>query len=41
MHYDAMLEFKGAGRLLDPMMQLLFNRTGDEAAAGMRAALNP
>ena len=40
-HYDALLEFKGAGRLLDPVMQLLFNRTGAKAAAGMRAALNP
>lgn len=40
-HYDAILEFKGAGRLLDPLMQLLFKRTGDKAAAGMRAALNP
>jgi len=39
-HYDAVLEFKGAGRLLDPVMQLLFNRTGAKAAAGMRAALN-
>ena len=27
--------------LLDPIMQLLFNRTGAKAAAGMRAALNP
>ena len=40
-HYDALLEFRGAGRLLDPVMQLLFNRTGAKAAAGMRAALNP
>jgi hypothetical protein len=40
-HYDAILEFKGAGRLLDPVVQLLFNRTGDKAAAGMRAVLNP
>jgi Polyketide cyclase / dehydrase and lipid transport len=39
-HYDALLEFTGRGRLLDPIMQLLFNRTGDKAAAGMRAALN-
>ncbi len=39
-HYDARLEFKGAGRLFDPLMQLLFNRTGAKAAAGMRAALN-
>ena len=40
-HYDALLEFKGPGRMLDPIMQLIFNRTGDKAAAGMRAALNP
>jgi len=40
-HYDAVLAFKGASRLLDPLMQLLFNRTGGKAAAGMRAALNP
>jgi hypothetical protein len=40
-HYDALLEFNGAGRLLDPLMQLLFSRTGNKAAAGMRAALNP
>ena len=39
-HYDARLEFKGAGRILDPLMQLVFNRTGAKAAAGMRAALN-
>jgi hypothetical protein len=39
-HYDALLEFNGVGRLLDPIMQLIFNRTGDKAAAGMRAALN-
>lgn len=40
-HYDALLAFKGAARVLDPIMQLLFARTGDRAAAGMRAALNP
>ena len=40
-HYDAVLEFSGGGRALDPIMQLLFNRTGAKAAAGMRAALNP
>lgn len=39
-HYDARLEFTGVGRVLDPLMQLLFNRTGAKAAAGMRAALN-
>ncbi len=40
-HYDAVLEFNGVGRILDPIMQLLFNRTGKKAAAGMRAALRP
>ena len=40
-HYDARLEFKGVGRVFDPLMQLLFNRTGAKAAAGMRTALNP
>ncbi|MBA3842730.1 MAG: SRPBCC family protein [Actinobacteria bacterium] len=41
-HYDALLEFKGAaGRVLDPLLQLIFNRTGDKAAGGMRTALNP
>ena len=39
-HYDARLEFSGAGRVLDPLMQLVFNRTGAKAAAGMKAALN-
>ena len=39
-HYDALLELEGAARLLDPVLQLLFRRTGDKAAAGMRAALN-
>lgn len=40
-HYDARLDFKGVGRLLDPLLQLLFNRTGAKAADGLRAALNP
>ncbi len=40
-HYDARLEFSGARRALDPLMQLLFNRVGAKAAAGMTAALNP
>jgi Polyketide cyclase / dehydrase and lipid transport len=39
-HYDAALDLRRA-RLLDPVLQLLFNRTGDKAAAGMRTALNP
>ena len=39
-HYDALLELNGVGGSLDPIMQLLFNRTGDRADAGLRAALN-
>jgi hypothetical protein len=39
-HYDAALDLRRA-KLLDPVLQLLFNRTGDKAAAGMRTALNP
>ncbi len=40
-HYDARLSFTGIGRLLDPLMQLVFNRVGARAAHGMRTALNP
>ena len=40
-HYDALLEFKGPARMLGPLMQVIFKRTGDKAAAGMRSALNP
>ena len=40
-HYDALLAFKGLARVLGPVMALLFTRTGDRAAAGMRGALNP
>ena len=41
-HYDARARVQAApAGLLDPIMQLLFNRTGAKAAAGMRAALNP
>jgi dehydrogenase/reductase SDR family member 12 len=40
-HYDAVLEFTGMRRLLGPLMQVMFNRTGERAAAGLRAALNP
>ncbi len=40
-HYVAMLEVKGFGRALDPVMQLLFNGTGGKAATRLRAALNP
>jgi hypothetical protein len=40
-HYDATLAFKGPGRVLDPIMQLIFNRVGRNATAGLKAALNP
>ena len=40
-HYDALLSFSGLGRLFDPLMQRIFNRTGERATAGMQAALNP
>jgi Polyketide cyclase / dehydrase and lipid transport len=40
-HYDAVLAFSGAGRLFDPLMQLVFNRVGARAKAGLEAALNP
>lgn len=40
-HYDARLSFKGLGRLLDPVMQLVFNRVGTRAKHGMQASLNP
>ena len=39
--YDARLEFGGLGRLVDPVMQRIFNRVGADATTGMRAALNP
>ena len=38
--YDAVLDLRGPVRFLDPLLQLLFKRTGDKAAAGMRTALN-
>jgi hypothetical protein len=38
--YDATLAFGGVGRLLDPVMQLIFNRVGARATGGMQAALN-
>ncbi len=40
-HYDAVLEFGGFRRLLDPLMNLVFARVGARAAAGLRAELNP
>jgi len=39
--YDATLAFGGLGRLLDPIMQRIFNRVGARATLGMQAALNP
>src|SRR3954452_6700318 len=39
-HYDASLAFSGLGRLLDPVMQRIFNRVGARATAGMQTALN-
>jgi hypothetical protein len=40
-HYDARLVFHGIGRLLDPVMQRIFDRVGADATIGMRTALNP
>jgi hypothetical protein len=40
-HYDATLAFGGLGRLLDPMMQRVFNGVGARATLGMQTALNP
>ena len=40
-HYDATLAFGGVGRLLDPIMQRIFNRVGARATLGMQTALNP
>ena len=40
-HYDASLVFAGAARLLDPVMQRIFNRVGARATLGMQTALNP
>jgi len=40
-HYDAILAFNGLGRLLDPVMQRIFDRVGAQATTGMEAALNP
>ncbi len=37
--YDATLELKGVFKLGDPIMQLVFNRIGDAAAAGLESAL--
>jgi hypothetical protein len=40
-HYDAQLVLSGARRLLDPLVQRIFDRVGAKAEAGMRSALNP
>ena len=40
-HYDANLAFGGIARLLDPVMQRIFNRVGARARLGMQTALNP
>ena len=39
--YEALLTFKGPGRLAEPLMQFVFNRVGAKAKAGLEAALNP
>ena len=39
--YDASLAFGGIGRLLDPLMQRVFDRVGARATIGLRTALNP
>ena len=39
--YDARLDFIGLRRLLDPVMQRIFDRVGADAKAGMQTALNP
>ena len=39
--YDARLVFGRVGRLLDPIMQRIFNRVGARATLGMQTALNP
>jgi hypothetical protein len=37
--YDAQLTLKGAARVLDPLLTLVFRRIGDRAAAGLRREL--
>jgi len=39
--YDATLAFGGLGRLLDPVMQRVFDRVGARATLGLQTALNP
>jgi Polyketide cyclase / dehydrase and lipid transport len=40
-HYEAVLAFAGIGRLLDPLMQVVFNRVGAKAREGLVRALRP
>lgn len=40
-HYEAVLAFNGVARLFDPLMQLVLNRVGAKAKAGLETALNP
>jgi hypothetical protein len=35
------LAFSGLGRLLDPVMQRIFDRLGARATTGIKPALNP
>ena len=37
--YDARLDFRGAARLADPLMQVVFNRVGRKAEARLREVL--
>jgi len=39
--YDATLAFGGLGRLLDPVMQRVFDRVGARATLGLHTELNP
>jgi hypothetical protein len=39
--YDAILDFKGAAKLLSPVLGMAFNKVGDRAAAGLAASLPP
>jgi hypothetical protein len=39
--YEAMLDFRGVRRLLEPVMQATFARIGRAAETGMRDRLNP
>ena len=39
--YDARLVFKGVARVVNPLMQLVFNGVGRKADASLRVHLNP